>query len=112
MTTEQETELETFVIQFVDAQIGLDAARPSIIRKGAYIRIDAIFPDNLTKEDRIRFYKRIYNQADKQEWKETADALIEELAHEKNNFGNYVLHSVSGAHVELVSCSYQEGKEP
>jgi hypothetical protein len=109
MTAEKQEALEAFVTQFVDSQIGLDAARPYLIRQGAYIRIDAIFPENSTKEDRIR---RIHNSADKQEWRDTAAALIEELAHERNNFGEYVLCSVSGSHVELVSRSYQEGGNP
>lgn len=82
------TELETFLEQWVDQQIGLDSARFCTTFKETNIRISAIKPSKSESQRMI------------QEWRDTATDLIDALS--KEDFGVYVLSTVSSNHCELM----------
>jgi hypothetical protein len=99
-------QMEIEVRQFVDDQIGLDSASYSIHGDGSVIRIAAKKVVRVESEKyRLKLglgLKSDYSQDEsmKEEWKDTATALIAFL--KQNEFGKYELISVSRNHCEVI----------
>jgi len=89
------TDLEKFVAEFLDDQVGLDAANWHVYEHHGIqtIRLVSRCKSNKPKSNKLSI------QYDKNEWRDTGLELIDKL--DRGGFGQYELDTLSENHVSL-----------